>query len=475
MALRESAERPHLRPERGPSALSGPGRAGRVILNKYCVLDSLGTGGMGEVYEVEHMVLGRRFAAKLMRSELMREPSTSERFFREARAMAMVQSDHVASIVDVGTLDDGTPVIVMERLFGEDLRALLRREGPLPVARAVRLILDAAWGLHSVHEAGLVHRDVKPANLFVVRRDCGEELCKLLDFGVAKSPAAASTQQGTLVGTLSYMAPEQLRDGTAVDERTDIYALGAVLFESLAGSPPHTGDTPERVMFSIMNQEPVPLRSLRADVAPALCDLVMRALARDPSRRFDTVEQMAASLLPYSGLGPAHDTGDPARFATTLRAPYAALGAARRPSRWALLGSGLVGVATGAGLVSGVTLLVPRAQEPARHSDVSHAPAAVPPRADGAGSTASPQASRDAAGEAATPRRAAPASRTAPLANAADSRRVEHAAPARSRVETVTHAPAGQGWSAMSHTAAMDTIPVVPWLEADNPYGKNPR
>src|SRR5262249_19470914 len=162
-----------------------------------------------------------------------------------------LDSEHVVSVFDCGELDDGTPYLVMERLIGEDLRSLIQREGKLPIARAAQLALDACRGLAVVHGAGLVHRDIKPANLFVARRPGDREICKVLDFGVAKVLASEATHQGAFIGTVRYMAPEQLIDSVSVGPPTDVYAIGAILYECLAGMPPHAGETAQELMFSI--------------------------------------------------------------------------------------------------------------------------------------------------------------------------------------------------------------------------------
>jgi serine/threonine protein kinase len=192
---------------------------GASVGGTYRVLALLGAGGMGEVYEVEHERLHRRFALKILRGALYGKGL--ERFRREARAVARLESEHVVSAIDCGELADGTPYFVMERLRGRDLRHLLEDLGQLPIPRAVRLVQDACRGVAAAHRAGLVHRDLKPENLFVVERENGEELCKVLDFGVAKLEAASSTENGSLIGTVKYMAPEQLVDGSKVDARAD--------------------------------------------------------------------------------------------------------------------------------------------------------------------------------------------------------------------------------------------------------------
>ncbi len=275
-------------------------QVGDMLGNRYRVMAHLGSGGMGEVYEVEHVVLGRHFAAKVLRRELSTDATLVSRFGSEVRAMARLRSDHVAHIVDVGNLENGAPYFVMELLKGVDLKTLLRRVGSLAPRRAVGLLSDACWGLHAAHEAGLVHRDIKPSNLFVADTDSGGERCLLLDFGVTKSDTTGYTRTGQIVGTPQYMAPEQLEEGT-VDARSDLYAVGAVLYECLVGRPPHKGETLERVLYSIMNKDPTPLWKQRPEISEGLSRVVECALARSPASRFASASAMADALKPYRG------------------------------------------------------------------------------------------------------------------------------------------------------------------------------
>jgi len=261
---------------------------------------------MGEVYEAEHVRLGSRVAVKFLRASALSEPRAVQRFHREARAAAALRSEHVATVFDCGQLDDGTPYLVMERLFGEDLHSLLSRTGKLPVRRAVKLVHEACVGLSAVHAAGLIHRDLKPANLFVAKQSGGMEVCKILDFGVAKVLTGDATRQGIVVGTLRYMAPEQLEDGTNVGVRTDIYSLGAVLYECLTGAVAHRGETPQTLMFDILNRDVDQASTLRS-IPLELDKIVARSLSRNASQRFPSAEEFARELLPF--MKPDRDHG----------------------------------------------------------------------------------------------------------------------------------------------------------------------
>lgn len=274
---------------------------GAIVDGRYRVVDRIGEGGMGSVYRVEHLRLGARFALKVLRGELATDPRMVARFEREMGAVARVTSEHVVPIVDCGVLAEGTPYFVMHLLEGRDLRALLRETGSLPPVRAVNLIIDACHGLSAVHAAGIVHRDVKPANLFVTRGDDGRDVVKVLDFGVAKQTSDATTQPGALIGTVKYMAPEQIGTGRPVDARADLFALGVILYECIAGEAPFAGDTTERVLYGIITADPVPLHERREGVPVELSRVVQRALSKRPDDRFESARAFAEALRPFAG------------------------------------------------------------------------------------------------------------------------------------------------------------------------------
>jgi serine/threonine-protein kinase len=290
-----TAERP------AASALLAEELPGSVIAGTYRILRSIGAGGMSEVFAAEHVRLGTHVAVKVVRPGGADPAAVLARFRREVRAIARLRSEHVVAVHDAGELANGTPYLVMELLDGEDLRRMLQREGALPVRRAVALVLQVCAALRAVHAAGLVHRDLKPENLFISRRASGEDWCKVLDFGVAKMDDSHSTVQGAVIGTVRYMAPEQLMDAGAADVRTDIHALGAILYECLAGSPARDANSVHQLMFSVLNQEPAPLQELRPELPRELARAVMRALERQPAHRFQDVEAFADALTPYAG------------------------------------------------------------------------------------------------------------------------------------------------------------------------------
>jgi eukaryotic-like serine/threonine-protein kinase len=276
-------------------------KPGVLIDGRYRIVERIGGGGMGSVYRVEHLRLGTSFALKLMRRELVEDERMLQRFERESRAAARLASEHVVPIVDSGMLPDGTPYFVMQLLEGQDLRGLLRECGRLLPVRAVNLAIDACRGLHAAHSAGLVHRDLKPANLFVTRGDDGRDVVKLLDFGVVKHSDDVTTQPGALIGTTRYMAPEQIGADYRVGPHTDLFALGVILYECLAGEPPFAGDTTERVLYAIMTAEPEPLHQRCAGLPAGLSGLVARSLQKHPEARFKSALEFAAELLPFAG------------------------------------------------------------------------------------------------------------------------------------------------------------------------------
>jgi serine/threonine protein kinase len=276
-------------------------RSGEILSGKYRLERRLGRGGMGAVFEAWDLELDRRVAVKFLLREFLDRPEVRARFAREAKATAGIESDHVVKVTERGVSEDGTPFLVMEYLEGEDLRSLLEREERLPLQRVAELALQVCRGLERAHRRGVVHRDLKPENLFVVRAEDGTDRCKILDFGVAKLETGTSgiTRSGAQIGTLTYMPPEQLR-GQAVDLRVDVYALGCVVYECLAGRPPHVGDEPHVVMTRILTEEPARLDVLRPGLPQELVQAVHRALDKDANGRQQSAAELGAALRPFA-------------------------------------------------------------------------------------------------------------------------------------------------------------------------------
>jgi eukaryotic-like serine/threonine-protein kinase len=278
-------------------------QVGAVVAGKYVLLRKLRAGGMGAVFEAQHQVIGRRFAVKFLRPELANEHDMLARFRREAQSAGSLESEHVVAVVDFGSTESGLPYIVMELLEGNDLRTELARPGRLLVARAVHLMIQACRGLSVAHAHGIVHRDLKPENLFITKRSSGE-LLKILDFGVAKlqkSPSSElATKPGAIMGTLNYMPPEQIRGADAIDQRADLYSLGAILYECLSGELPHKGARAHEVLYSILHRPIAALDSLCPGLPQGLSDVVHRALAHDVGDRFPSAEALATALAAYT-------------------------------------------------------------------------------------------------------------------------------------------------------------------------------
>jgi hypothetical protein len=268
-----------------------------TLVDRYRLLDLLGEGGMGTVYKAEHTLIGRPVALKLLRAGLSDSTEAIERFFREARAANEVQNEHIVQVTDFGQLDDGANFLVMELLSGRSLRDLLNAEAPLSPPRAARLVAQMADGLAAAHAKNVIHRDLKPANIQLVQRDTDPEYVKLLDFGIAKiaEQGANLTKTGAILGTPAYMSPEQA-SSRPVDQRTDIYALGVILYEILVGQPPFTGNNPAQVLVAHLST-PVPTpREHRPDLPEALEALVLSCLEKDPDNRPQSMEVLARQL-----------------------------------------------------------------------------------------------------------------------------------------------------------------------------------
>jgi len=276
-------------------------RPGEIIADKYAIVKVIGEGGMGIVYEATHLRLRRRVALKMLFPHTT-SPHTVARFEREARAAAQLRDRHVARVLDVDTTPDGLPYLVMEFLEGHDLEAELTARGPLPVEEAVGYVVQVCAAMTEAHAAGIVHRDLKPSNLFL----CSEKqewIVKVLDFGISKMSdegEAKLTHTQSSVGTPLYMSPEQVRSARDVDSRTDIWSLGVILYELLAGRTPFEGSTTAAAASIVADPTP-PLIEFRQDVPNNLQDAIYRALAKDPAERFPTVTELAQALAPFAG------------------------------------------------------------------------------------------------------------------------------------------------------------------------------
>lgn len=273
-----------------------------LIIGKYRVLRKLGEGGMGVVYAAEHVELGGQAAIKVLLAEWIKEQEIVKRFFNEARAAARIRHRGIVEIYDFGHREDGSAYIIMEYLDGEDLFRRMRKRGRIPPAHAIHFALQICSALEAAHKHNVIHRDLKPGNVFLVPdpQVPGGERIKLLDFGIAKvqiegDPSAVMTRAGSLMGTPTYMAPEQCTGATNVDQRSDVYSVGCMLFEMLCGRPPFVGQ-PTDVMVAKMRDEPPPPSSLQPEVWPELDAVVQKALARKPEDRYQSAAQLEEAL-----------------------------------------------------------------------------------------------------------------------------------------------------------------------------------
>jgi serine/threonine protein kinase len=278
---------------------------GHIVAGKYKVLGLLGRGGMAEVYAAEHLHLHHTVAIKFLSPRADFNPQMVTRFLQEARATVRLSSEHVARVLDLGTLDSGLPYIVMERLEGQDFSRLIETRGRFSVTETVASIVQACEALAEAHAMGVVHRDLKPSNLFLTQRPDDRWFVKVLDFGIAKIHEECGGQGITttndVFGTPSYMSPEQIRSAKLVDARTDIWSLGLILAECLTGKAVYTAPTKFGILTAIV-ADPVPSLHLEeVGAPPELEKVIVRCLQKDPADRYQNVAELAQALLPFAG------------------------------------------------------------------------------------------------------------------------------------------------------------------------------
>ncbi len=295
-------------------------REGDVIAGKYRVERVLGVGGMACVVAAKHLHLDESVALKFLRREFLTQRGVAERFTREAKAACKIKSEYVARVYDVG-MHQGAPFLVMDHLVGRDLYTVLMESGALPVDAAVEYAMQTCAALAAAHSIGIVHRDVKPENLFLVEHQ-GLPTVKLLDFGISRIALTGlafgevSRMTGaTTIGTPLYMSPEQIRSSASADGRSDLWSLGIVLYELLTALPAFQAEGVSEVFAAILEQEPLPLRELRPDVPPGLVEVLERCLRKDPDERFQNAAELAAALLPFA---PARALAVAERSSSTL-------------------------------------------------------------------------------------------------------------------------------------------------------------
>jgi serine/threonine-protein kinase len=277
-------------------------------MGQYRLKERLGSGGMGEVYLAEHVLLRRPCAVKLIRPDRSADANNLLRFEREVQATATLTHPNTVQIFDYGHAEDGTFYYAMEYLPGRNLDELVKRHGPLPAERAVHLLRQVCGALHEAHAAGLIHRDIKPSNIITCERGNSHDVAKLLDFGLVRSYGISAgsddlTQEGALAGTPAYMSPEQADGKKDLDARSDLYSLGAVAYFLLTGQPPFVRPTPLKTMIAHACDPPIPPDQLRAEVPTDLQAVVLRCLEKDPARRFPCARSLDTALAGCEAAG----------------------------------------------------------------------------------------------------------------------------------------------------------------------------
>lgn len=305
---------------------------GEIIEGKYRIVRLIGEGGMGAVYEGENTRIRRRVAIKVLHQGVAENQEAVQRFEREAQAAGRIGNDHILEVLDLGTLSSGDHFMVMEYLDGEPLSDRIKRLGKLRPEEVSPLMIQALEGLRAAHEAGIVHRDLKPDNVFVLKEKAGvRDFVKLIDFGISKfQPLGGSemkmTRTGTVMGTPYYMSPEQASGSREADHRSDLYAVGVMLYEAVTGRVPFDAPTFNQLLFQIVLSDPAPPQQVVPDLDPAFANLIAKAMSRDVEHRFQTAADLAEALSNWIKTG-ATVSVPPAAIVNPL-VPRAAFGSA---------------------------------------------------------------------------------------------------------------------------------------------------
>jgi len=284
---------------------------GTIVADRYRVLGRVGEGGMGVVYEAEHVVLEKRVALKVLNQELAPKRDLRERFLQEARAASRIGHENIVDITDFGSIPSGTVFFAMEFLEGKDLSTTIKIEGPLPWDRAKNIAVQICRALGAAHAKGIIHRDLKPENIFLIDRDGRDDFVKVVDFGIAKVMGLEEgghklTKTGMIFGTPDYMSPEQAT-GQKLDHRVDIYALGVILYEMITGNLPFQADSFMAILTKHMFEDPTPpsRRVADIDIPPEIDALILKALAKKPSERYQSMNDFAERLETTTDQGEA--------------------------------------------------------------------------------------------------------------------------------------------------------------------------
>jgi serine/threonine-protein kinase len=361
---------------------------GRILAGKYRIEGTLGTGGMGAVYVGRNLGTRKAWAIKVLHPEMVGRPEMLQRFLAEAQAAGLIGHPGIVEVIDLDR-DGDLRFLVMPKLEGEELATRIARERPLPVSFVMRIGADVADAIEAAHRAKIIHRDLKPGNIFLARENEKRDVAKILDFGIAKlidpDVGGGLTQTTDVYGTPQYMSPEQLRSAKDVDGRSDIYAIGVILYQALTGRLPFEADSLSDLIFKIRTEAPPRLTSLRPDIPLGLAAIVERAMARDRDARFRSAAELRDALLTCAGTA----TLDQGALATTIaavappdpsseQAPTPVLASRRSNGKRAVV---IGGVAIGLAL-SGVGLALFRHSEPSKRRASADV---LPQQANGAG------------------------------------------------------------------------------------------
>ncbi len=316
VAMAASAAGDHTEPEVSAAAhLISPMRedlVGATLLGRYSITKKIGQGGMGVVYEATHTLIGKRVAVKVLLDKYARKEQVVARLEQEARLASSIGHEHIIDITDFGQTEDGRTFVVMEFLDGESLGECLAREGPLPEPRIIDIAHQVASALGAAHDKGIVHRDVKPENVFLLRRN-DRDFAKVVDFGISKSlrdsddDSPRLTQTGMVLGTPLYMSPEQARGDEDLDHRIDVYALGVIMYELATGHVPFTGINYLSIISQVLNDSPKPPRAYRPELSEELEAVILKALEKDRDARYQSTTEILADLSVLAG-DPTHST-----------------------------------------------------------------------------------------------------------------------------------------------------------------------
>src|SRR5688572_29264011 len=279
---------------------------GQILDNKYRIVRLIGEGGMGSVHEGENTLIARRVAIKVLHQAATTNEQVLLRFEREAQAAGRIGSDHILEVLDMGRLTDGDRYMVMEYLDGEPLSARIERLVRMTPGQIAPLMRQALKGLQAAHDAGIIHRDLKPDNIFVLREKAGQpDLVKIIDFGISKFSALGNdmnmTRTGAVMGTPYYMSPEQAKGSSQVDPRSDVYAIGVIMYEAVTGRVPFDGNTFNELMFKIVLSDPPKLSEVVPDLDPAFAAIINKAMARELDQRFASATQLRQAIDDYLG------------------------------------------------------------------------------------------------------------------------------------------------------------------------------